>query len=136
MKIIEIDIRLDPVKDGTSWTPEKMKRKGRGALIIGTSGKYRVAEQDEATEIIDRLSGVSSSDYMGKTSFLVIYNSKKVLTTGGGKFLVGSALIVKGTNKGITFLDKEDVEEAKVEFESRLATLCGSGIQFSAYEIS
>ena len=136
MKIVEIDIRLDPVKDGTSWMPEKMKRKGRGALIIGTNGKYRVAEEEEATEIMDRLSGVCSSDYMGKTSFLVIYNSKKVLTAGAGKFLVGSALIVKGTNKGIAFLDEEDVEEAKAEFESRLATLCGSGIQFSAYEIS
>ena len=136
MKIIEIDIRLDPVKDGTNRLPEKIKHRGGGALIIGTNGKYRVAEEEEATEILDRLSGVCSSDYMGKTSFLVVYNSKKVLTTGDGKFLVGYALIVKETNKGIALLDEEDVEEAKAEFESRLATLCGSGIQFSAYEIS
>ena len=46
MKIVEIDIRLDPVKDGTSWTPEKMRPKGRGALITGTNGKYRVADED------------------------------------------------------------------------------------------
>ena len=44
-------------------------------------------------------------------------------------------MIVKGTDRGLEFLDDEEVEEAKAEFISRLAVLCGSGIQFSAYEI-
>ena len=44
-------------------------------------------------------------------------------------------MIVKGSAKGIELLDEEEIEQAKKEFESRLATLCGSGIQFSAYEI-
>lgn len=135
MKTIEIDIQLDPVKDGASWIPDKMTIQGRGALIIGTNGQYRFAGEEEAMELFDRLGTCSESAYMGKTNFLMVYNSKKVLSTGDSRFLVGSSMIVKGTRNGVEFMDESEIEAAKVEFESRLATLCGSGIQFSAYEI-
>ena len=79
---------------------------------------------------------VSESDFMGNTDFLAVFNAKKVLSTGGAKFVVGSVLIVKGTREGIALLlDEEEIEQAKTEFQSRLVTLCGSGIQFSAYEL-
>ena len=135
MQNIEITIQLDPVEDGANWIPKGMKIKGGGALIIGTNGDYRIAEENEVIEILDRLSGCCSSDYMGKTSFLVVYNKKKIVAAGDAKFIVGSVMIVKGSAKGIELLDEEEIEQAKKEFESRLATLCGSGIQFSAYEI-
>lgn len=135
MKKMEIDIQLDPVKDGASWIPEKMTIKGRGALIIGTNGQYRFAEEDEVMAIIDQLSSCGASDYLGQTAFLVVYNSNKVLFTDDGRFFVGSAMIVKGTAKGIEFLDEAEIEEVKAEFESRLSMLCGNGFQFSAYEI-
>lgn len=139
MKKMEIDIQLDPVKDGASWIPDKMTIKGRGALIIGTNGQYRFAEEDEVMGIFDQLSGCGASDYLGQTAFLVVYNSNKVLYTDDGRFFVGSVVIVKGTAKGtakgIEFLDEAEIEEVKTEFESRLSMLCGNGFQFSAYEI-
>lgn len=135
MKGIEINIQLDPVEDGASWIPKDMKVKGEGALIIGTNGKNRIAEEDEALEILDRIATVCASDFMGNTPYLAIYNSNKVLHAGTGRYLVGSAIIVKGTCKGIAFLNEAEIEDAKKEFESRLVTLCGGGIQFSAYEL-
>lgn len=71
----------------------------------------------------------------GKSEFLVIYNAQKVLVAGGSRFVVGSVMIIKGTERGLEFLCEAEVEEAKNEFISRLAVLGGSGIQFSAYEI-
>ena len=76
-----------------------------------------------------------NSEYIGKTSYLVVYNSKKVIKTIEGKFFVGSALIVKGTNAGMEFLSEDEIDTVVNEFASRMATLCSGDIQFSAYEI-
>lgn len=135
MKEIEINIQLDPVDDGAIVVSEQVKRKDKGALIIGTNGEYRFADEEEAYEILDRLAFKSASDYMGKSEFLVIYNAQKVLASGGSRFVVGSVMIIKGTERGLEFLSEAEAEKAKNEFISRLAVLCGSGIQFSAYEI-
>lgn len=135
MKEIEINICLDPVSDGVDFILEKEKNKSKQALVIGTNGEYRTIEEGEVFDILDRLDTVSESDFMGKTDFLAIFNAKKVISTGGSKFVVGSVLIVKGDREGIALLDIEEIKQAKMEFQSRLVTLCGSGIQFSAYEL-
>ena len=138
MKQIEINIQLDPVTDGPNFLPEKVTNESKKALVIGTNGEYRLIGEEEVYEIFDRMAAamVSESDFMGKTDFLAVFNAKKVLSTGGAKFVVGSVLIVKGTREGIALLlDEEEIEQAKTEFQSRLVTLCGSGIQFSAYEL-
>lgn len=138
MKQIEINIQLDPVTDGPNFLPEKVTNESKKALVIGTNGEYRLIGEEEVYEIFDRMAAamVSESDFMGNTDFLAVFNAKKVLSTGGAKFVVGSVLIVKGTREGIALLlDEEEIEQAKTEFQSRLVTLCGSGIQFSAYEL-
>ena len=94
-----------------------------------------MAKEAEVYEILDRLGMNCAADYMGMTDYMTVFNSKKVLNTGGSQFVVGSVMIIKGTERGIELLNEVEVEEAKIEFESRLAVLCGGGIQFSAYEI-
>ena len=41
MKEIEISIQLNPVEDGANFIPDRVRRKDKGALIIGTNGEYR-----------------------------------------------------------------------------------------------
>jgi len=135
MKNIDITIQLDPVNDGVSSIPANIKMKGRGALVIGTNGNYRFIDEDEAVEILDRLSGNCGTDYMGKNNYLVVYNSKKVIKEIEGRFIVGSVLIVKGTDKGIEFQEEDEINTVINEFASRMATLCSGDMQFSAYEI-
>lgn len=135
MEKIQINIQLDPVRDGTNFIPDKISRKDRFALIIGTNGKYRVVDEDEAMGILDELSGVSESDYLGKSTYLAVFNANKILPIGCGKFLIGSVIIIKAGIDGIEMLDAEEVEEAKKEFVGRLATLVADGQQISAYEI-
>ena len=135
MKNIEISIQLDPVNDGVNSFPTDVRMKGRGALVIGTNGNYRFIAEDEAIEVMDKLSGCCETEYICKTSYLVVYNSNKVIKTIEGKFFVGSALIVKGTNAGMEFLSEDEIDTVVNEFASRMATLCSGDIQFSAYEI-
>lgn len=74
-------------------------------------------------------------DYMGHKVFLVICNSKKIIRVGEAKFFVGSVLVMKGSKERAEFLTDEEVEYAKMQFASRLVTLCADGMEFSAYEI-
>ena len=78
MREIEISIQLNPVEDGTSFIPDRVIRKDKGALIIGTNGEFRVAEEEEAYELLDRLAVNCASDYMGRTEYLVIFNAKNI----------------------------------------------------------
>jgi len=77
MKNIDITIQLDPVNDGVSSIPTNVKMKGRGALVIGTNGNYRFIDEDEAVEILDRLSGNCGTDYMGRTIILWCITQKR-----------------------------------------------------------
>lgn len=135
METIEINIQLDPVRDGTSFVPAKVKRKDKKALVIGTNGQYRIVEEDEAFDILNALSDVSESDYLGKSSYLAVFNGNKLLKLGVGKFLVGSVLVIKGGCQGIEMLNDDEIEEAKNEFITRLVTLCGNNMEFTAYEV-
>lgn len=109
--------------------------KGRGALVIGTNGNYRFVDEEEAVEIMEKLSDICGTDRMGRTKYLVIYNTKKVIKTIDGRFFVGSALIIKSSKSGIEFLDEDEIDTVVNEFASRMATLCSGDMQFSAYEI-
>ena len=75
------------------------------------------------------------TDYIGKTNYLIVYNSKKVIKTFEGRFFVGSVLIVKGSHSGMEFISEDEVDTVVNEFASRMATLCSGDMQFSAYEI-
>ena len=135
MKNIEINIQLDPVEDGISWIPKKVKQEGKYALVIGTNGKYRLIDENEAVDILERFEGGCDSDYMGHTGFIVICNRKKIIRTGDSRFIAGSVLIVKAGKHGTDLLTEEEIDRAKAEFACRLAILCADGIEFSAYEM-
>lgn len=135
MQTIEISIQLDPSVDGINWMPERVKVEGKHGLVIGTNGKYRIVDEDETYSILDSLFNNSQSDYIGNTPFLVVYNSKKVIKTSESRYIAGSVLVIKFGDKGIELLTDEEIEVAKSEFASRIITLCGDGIEFSAYEL-
>ncbi len=136
MQTVEINIQLDPLVDGINQVPSKIKLEGKSALVIGTNGKYRVVEEEEAESILDRLSGNCRSNCLEHTDFLVVCNGKKIIITGDSKYVVGSVLIVKAGKNGVDYLTDEEVEQAKTEFITRLVTLCADGVEFSAYEMN
>ncbi len=134
MNTIDIKISLNPVDDGAELLTKKIIRKDEGALVIGTNGQSRIADCDETAEILDRLSGVSHGEFIGKSDFMAVFNADKIMEVGGGRYFIGSALILKQGNDGLTTLKECDFETAAAVFESRLGTLVCDGQGFSAYE--
>ena len=135
MQTVDISIQLDPVKDGIICSFENVKPEDRNALIIGTNGKFRIVDEEEAFSVLDRLGGFCRSEYIGHTHFLVVFHSGKVIKAGDGEYIAGSVLILKNGKRGISFMTEEEIEKAKKEFAARIVTLCADGMNFSAYEI-
>ena len=135
MQEIKVTIALDPVNDGAEITEIKIKRKDEGALIIGTNGETRIADACEAQRILDMLSEVGHGEYLGNTDYIAIFNGNRIINFGTGKCFVGSALIMKYSDGGLSLLVGDEFKEAAAEFESRLITLVGDGQEFSALEI-
>ena len=133
--MFDINIALDPVNDGAAFLTKKIIRKDEGSLVIATNGESSILDCDDTSDVLDRLSEVSHGEYMGNTDFMVILNEKKILNVGGGKYFIGSALILKGGEGGLVTLTGDEYEKAAKEFESHLVTLVCDGQEFSAYEL-
>ena len=93
MKKIELKIELDPVTDGATITSDNPVSKEDGALVISTTGESRIVDQDEANEILERLTGKSTCEYLGSTDYLMIYNRDKIINADDGRYFMGSAII-------------------------------------------
>lgn len=133
--MLDIKFELDPVKDGIAVNANKIIRKDEGGLVIATNGDFRCMDVDQVSDLLDDLWEVSCSESMGNSGFIVILNARKIIRIGGSRYFIGSALIMKEDDGGITTLTGDEYEKAKKEFNSRLVTLVCDGQEFSAYEL-
>ena len=135
MKKIELKIELDPVTDGATVTSDHPVSKEDGALVIATTGESRIVDQDEANEILERLTGKSTCEYLGSTDYLMIYNRDKIINADDGRDFIGSAIIFNGTIRGIEMLTEDDYSSASMQFNSRLVTLRAGEDRLKAFPI-
>ncbi len=135
MKTLNVTIKLDPVNDGAVWTENSFEKKEEGALIIGTNGKFRIADAFEANSILERLSEVEHGEYLGSSNYIALFNADKIINFETGKCFIGSAIILKYEHEKLSLLAGEEFREAAGEFESRLITIVGDGQEFSALEL-
>ena len=103
--------------------------------MIATNGDYRILDVDNVSDLLDDLWNLSYSESMGKSGFIAIFNARKIIWVGGRRYFIGSALIMKEDEGGVTTLNGDDYEKAVKEFRSRLVTLVCDGQEFSAYEL-
>lgn len=135
MKKLQLKIELDPVSDGATVTSDDPLSKVEGALVIATNGEERIVDSDEANEILERLTGKSTCEYLGGTDYLMIYNRDKVINAEDGRYFLGSAIVFKGTIRGIEMISGDDYSVASLEFNSRLITLKAGEEYFRAFPI-
>ncbi len=135
MKVLEIDIKLDPVNDGARLLETEAIHKDEGALVIATNGKFKKVTPEEADDILEKLSGYTESEFMGGSPYIVIVNKDKTFSYHGGRYFIGTALVMKGTCKGLSFLTGDDYDAVGKEFMSRLVDFVANGERYPAYEL-
>lgn len=134
MKNFEINIILNPAKDGITMMPKKPVKNGK-IMIIATNGDYRFADKEEVAEIVDEIGDNLEMDYLYKDIYGVFFDKSKILSADGVKYLVGSVIVMNVANDDVAELDDEEVSFVKGAFISRLVELRAYEEAFNAYEI-
>ena len=134
--MMKLDIKLDPVNDGAVVSEKSFIRKGRGGLIISTTGGCRSVVGTDMLELMGNMVDVAGIERIGTTPFVMLYNVDKVIDSEDGDFFIGTVLIVKrDEDKMLKPLSSYEFSKAAKEFESRLVTVMCDGQAFSAYEL-
>ena len=134
----KIEIKLNPLTDGfvENEVNENTIGVDRYTLIMATNGEFRFTDPTEGRKIIDGLVNCGGSMKLGKSDFHVLFNDKKAFDFDGGRFFVGSMLILKIREKKLLpFLDDE-IEEVKDLLDGHMMTRVTGDQYFSALVVS
>ena len=104
--------------------------------VIYVDGKQNVnyVSTEEAMDILDSFGNRSSSEMIGKSDYILIYDADKKLVINGEAYLPSGYMVMKSSN-GLRALDEEDIRKVISELGSRMTTLAIGGYRIQAYRL-
>ena len=133
---VEVNIRLDPARDGLVKPAPEMKCSSRYALVVGTDGQSRVVSMKEAKQIIRDIGFLGRGVQLGTGDYLMIFNEGKCFTVDDGTFLVGSVLVVKLVGVQFLPLKSWEIDEVLELMAGQMVELRAGDISISAIDMS
>ena len=99
-------------------------------------GKQNVnyVSTEEAMDILDSFGNRSSSEIIGKSDYILIYDADKKLVINGEAYLPSGYMVMKSSN-GLRALDEEDIRKVISELGSRMTTLAIGEYRIQAYRL-
>lgn len=134
MSKVEITIQLDPYTNEMKVMDQKPNSDLKMGVYI-EDGKIFAMDDRLALEIIDSLGEECSSEIIGKSDYIIIYDSRNELQTATGRYLGGTCLIMK-SDYGVKGMTAEELYEALECFKNRIVTINVGPYQASVYEIA
>ncbi|MBO6308219.1 MAG: hypothetical protein J6N70_05145 [Oribacterium sp.] len=133
-----IEINLNPLTDGFVDNYEKRNAVSADyhALIIATNGAFRLTDQEEVNDILERFKTCGGSIILGDADFVVMFNDNKAFDIDDGRFFVGSMLVMKIDGGKLVLLSDEDIVTVQELLDDRMTTLKSGDLQFSALVLS
>lgn len=104
--------------------------------VIYVDGKQNVnyVSTEEAMDILDSFGNRSSSEMIGKSDYILIYDADKKLVINGEAYLPSGYMVMKSSN-GLCALDEEDIRKVISELGSRMTTLVIGEYRIQAYRL-
>ena len=133
-------IELDPVKDGFVGTIEKAESTAGRYAVIGTNYAHRFISEKQFNAYTDELSKKDTMGLLMTGSFMVFYDTSKLIEIDGESYFVGSVLVVEpaGENEAphaYSWMDDSDIEEAKEDLSDYLTELIIDGECYDALHV-
>ena len=133
-------INLDPIKDGFVGTIEKAASTAGRYAVIGTNYDHRFISEKQFNAYIDELSQNKTMGLLMTGSFMVFYDTTKLIEVDGESYFVGSVLVVEpaGENEAphaYSWMDDSDIEEAKEDLSDYLTELIIDGERYDALHV-
>ena len=105
-----------------------------GAIYVDGKQNVNYVSTEEALEILDSFGNRSSSEMIGKSDYILIYDASKKLVINGEEYLLSGYLAMK-SNYGLCALDEEDIRKVISELGSRMTTLAIGDYSVQAYQL-
>ena len=136
----KFSINLDPIKDGFVGTIEKAESTAGRYAVIGTNYDHRFISEKQFNAYTDELSKKDTLGLLMTGSFMVFYDTSKLIEIDGENYFVGSALVVEpaGENEAphaYSWMDDSDIEEAKEDLSAYLTELIIDGERYDALHV-
>ena len=136
----KFSINLDPIKDGFVGTIEKAESTAGRYAVIGTNYDHRFISEKQFNAYTDELSKKDTLGLLMTGSFMVFYDTSKLIEIDGENYFVGSALVVEpaGENEAphaYSWMESSDIEEAKEDLSDYLTELIIDGERYDALHV-
>lgn len=136
----KFSINLDPIKDGFVGTIEKAESTAGRYAVIGTNYDHRFISEKQFNAYTDELSKKDTLGLLMTGSFMVFYDTSKLIEIDGENYFVGSVLVVEpaGENEAphaYSWMDDSDIEEAKEDLSEYLTELIIDGERYDALHV-
>ena len=141
MKDLDIRINLDPVNDKIvnfpvrNNTADGKNVKNQKGIVIGTDGKYRTVDEDEAERIMTALEYTGFAKSLSE-DYVMVFSSESIINAEFSRYLVGSVLVMKiGRDAKLKDITDFDVDMMRTFFATDLVTLTYGKEKFDAYPL-
>ena len=134
MEVIEITIQIDPSTEEITVIPKEKDTATKKGLYIDWQGKPVLVDIEKAQTIVDSYRDNCASEMIGKTDFILVYDSSKTVMADGHQYVGGEALIMK-LEYGLKSMSPGELETAMAEYRSRQVQLNFGPFGIMAYEV-
>ena len=136
----KFSINLDPIKDGFVGTIDKAESTAGRYAVIGTNYDYRFISEKQFTDYTDDMSQNKTMGLLMTGSFMVFYDTTKLIEVDGESYFVGSVLVVEPARDdeaphAYSWMESSDIEEAKEDLSEYLTELIIDGERYDALHV-
>ena len=136
----KFSIKLDPIKDGFTGTIEKAESTAGRYAVIGTNYDHRFISEKQFNAYTEELSKKDTMGLLMTGSFMVFYDTTKLIEIDGESYFVGSVLVVEPAGDdevphAYSWMDDSDIEEAKEDLSDYLTELIIDGERYDALHV-
>lgn len=85
-------------------------------------------------DILDSFGNISSSEMIGKSDYILIYDADKKLVINGEAYIPSGYMVMKSSN-GLRALDEEEIRKVISELGSRMTNLAIGEYRIQAYQL-
>ena len=109
-------------------TPEQ------SAIYVDGAQQVNLIRVEDALAILDSFGKNSASEMIGKTDYILVYDTRKKLLIDGEAYVPGGYLVMK-SDYGLQGLNESDISAVMSELRSRICTLALGQYRIQSYRL-
>jgi len=134
LEVIEITIQIEPGTEEISVTAESKAISPEMVIYIDGQGKVVLVDMETALKIMDNFGDNCASVMIGKSDYILAYDTTETVKADGHTYMACEGLIMKSYH-GVKPMSRVEIMAALNKFKSRQVPLNFGPFGIMAYEV-